>query len=121
MSRSLVRSLLQKYSNEEILHLSTDEINNHFKKWYFMFQEEYNIEKVLELLDSYARASGFNYKHKIEENNHVIIIQLEMGEKVSLLLASLIRNVFQTLDLSSSNYDIQDSDGAVIVRIRNLG
>ena len=44
-----------------------------------------------------------------------------MGEKVSLLLSSLIRNVFQTLDLSPSDYDIQDSDGTVIVRLRNLG
>ena len=75
---------------------------------------------MFESFDSYARASGFNYKNKIEENNHVIIIQLEMGEKVSLLLSSLIRNVFQTLDLSPSNYDIQNSDGIVIMRLINL-
>jgi hypothetical protein len=118
MSRSLVSSLLQKYSDEEILQISEDEIKNHFKKWYFMFQEEYNIENVLDLLDSYARASGFNYKHKKEESNHVIIIQLEMGNKVSLLLSSLIRNVFQTLNLLPSNYNIQNSDGTVIVRLR---
>jgi hypothetical protein len=118
ISRSLIISLLQKYSDKEILQLSDNEIKNHFKDFYFMFQEECNIEKVLELLDYYARASGFNYKHRIEENNHTLVIQLDMGEKVSLLLSSLIRNVFQTLPLAPSSHDIQESKDAVIIRVK---
>jgi hypothetical protein len=118
ISRNLANSLLQKFSNEEILQLSEDEIRNHFKNLYFMFQDELNIEKVLELLDYYARASGLNYEHRIEGNNHTIIIQLNMSGKVSLLLSSLVRNVFRILPLSPSNYDIQESNGAVIIRVK---
>jgi hypothetical protein len=118
ITRSLISSLLLKYSDKEIVQLSDNEIKNHFKDFYFMFQEEYNIEKLLELLDYYARASGFNYKHRIEENNHTIVIQLDMGEKVSLLLSSLIRSVFQTLPLAPSNHDIQESKDTVIIRVK---
>ena len=46
-----------------------------------MFYEEYNLESVLELLDYYARASGLNYTHRIENNNHTIIIHPEMGRE----------------------------------------
>lgn len=116
ITKSFVSSLLQKFSDEEIIQLSESEIENHFKHNYFVFQEEFSIEKVLELLDSYARASGFNYKHRIEGNNHTIVIQLDMGDKVSLLLSSMIKKVFQDLPLSS--YDIQESRDTVIIRLK---
>ena len=116
ITKSFVSSLLQKFSNEEIIQMSESELENHFKHNYFVFQEEFSIEKVLELLDSYVRASGFNYKHRIEGNNHTIVIQLDMGDKVSLLLSSMIKRVFQDLPLSS--YDIQESRDTVIIRLR---
>lgn len=39
-----------------------------------------------------------------------------MGDKVSLLLSSMIKNVFQDLPLSS--YDIQESHDTVIIRLK---
>jgi hypothetical protein len=73
---------------------------------------------VLELLDYYARASGLNYTHRTENNNHTIIIHPEMGEKASLLLSSLIRNVLKTLPIPPSAYDIQQSNGTLIIKIK---
>ena len=55
ITKSFVSSLLQKFSNEEIIQMSESELDNHFKHNYFVFQEEFSIEKVLELLDSYAK------------------------------------------------------------------
>jgi hypothetical protein len=74
-------SLLRKFSDEEIIQLSEKEIRDSFKKVFFVFYEEYNLESVLELLDYYARASGLNYTHRIENNNHTIIIHPEMGRE----------------------------------------
>lgn len=118
ISRNLMGSLLQKFSDEEIIQLSEEEIKDSFKKSFFVFYEEYNLESVLELLDYYARASGLNYTHKIEDNNHTIIIHPEMGKKASLLLSSLIRNVFKTLPIPPSAYHIQQSNGTLIIKIK---
>ena len=96
--------------------MGENELENHFKRNYFVFQEEFSIEKVIELLDYYARVSGFNYAHRIERNNHTIVIQHNMGDKVSLLLSSMIKNVFQ--DLSLSSYDIQELGDTVIIRLK---
>ena len=81
ISRNLMGSLLQKFSDEEIIQLSEKEIRDSFRKAFFVFYEEYNLESVLELLDYYARASGLNYTHRIENNNHTIIIHPEMGRE----------------------------------------
>jgi hypothetical protein len=118
ISRNLMSSLLQKFSDEEIIQLSEKEIRDSFRKSFFVFYEEYNLESVLELLDYYARASGLNYTHRIDNNNHTIIIHPEMGKKASLLLSSLIRNVIKTLPISPSAYDIQQSNGTVIIKIK---
>jgi hypothetical protein len=118
ISRNLMGSLLRKFSNEEIIQLSEEEIRESFKKAFFVFYEEYNLESVLELLDYYARASGLNYTHRIENNNHTIIIHPEMGEKASLLLSSLIRNVLRILPIPPSAYDIQQSNGTLIIKIK---
>jgi hypothetical protein len=118
ISRNLMGSLLRKFSDEEIVKLSEQEIRDSFKKSFFVFYEEYNLENVLELLDYYARASGLNYTHRIENNNHTIIIHPGMGEKASLLLSSLIRNVVKTLPIPPSAYDIQQSNGTLIIKIK---
>jgi predicted DNA binding CopG/RHH family protein len=118
ISRNLMSSLLRKFSDEEIIKLSEQEIRDSFKKSFFVFYEEYNLENVLELLDYYARASGLNYTHRIENNNHTIIIHPDMGEKASLLLSSLIRNVVKTLPIPPSAYDIQQSNGTLIIKIK---
>jgi hypothetical protein len=116
ITKSFVSSLLQKFSNEEIIQMGENELENHFKRNYFVFQEEFSIEKVIELLDYYALVSGFNYAHRIERNNHTIVIQHNMGDKVSLLLSSMIKNIFQ--DLSLSSYDIQELGDTVIIRLK---
>jgi hypothetical protein len=118
ITRSLMSSMLQKFSKEEIFQLSETEIRDNFEKLYFMFQEEYSVENMLELLDYYVRASGLTYTHRIEDRNHTIIIHPEMGEKVTLLLSSLIGNVLKTLPLPPSAYSVQESHGTLIIRLK---
>jgi hypothetical protein len=118
ISRNLMGSLLRKFSDEEIIRLSEQEIRDSFKRSFFVFYEEYNLESVLELLDYYSRASGLNYTHRIEDNNHTIIIHPGMGEKASLLLSSLIRNILKTLPFPPSAYDIQLSNDTLIIKIK---
>ena len=116
MSRTLLSSILDELSNEDIVKISERDVKDNFNDFFFMFQNEYNIENVLELLDYYARASGLNYKHRIEGTSHFIIIQLDMGQKTTLLLATTLKNVFDRI-AKVPNYDIQHTDNMIRIRI----
>jgi hypothetical protein len=116
MSRTLLSSILDELSNEDIVKISERDVKDNFNDFFFMFQNEYNIENVLELLDYYARASGLNYKHRIEGRVHFIIIQLDMGQKTTLLLATTLKNVFNRI-AKIPNYDLQYSDNMIKIRI----
>ena len=116
MSRTLLSSILDELSNEDIVKISERDVKDNFNDFFFMFQNEYNIENVLELLDYYARASGLNYKHRIEGTSHFIIIQLDMGQKTTLLLATTLKNVFDCI-AKVPNYDIQHTDNMIKIRI----
>jgi hypothetical protein len=74
MSRTLLSSILEELSNEDIVRISKRDVKDNFNDFFFMFQNEYNTENVLELLDYYTHASGLNYKHRIEGTSHFIII-----------------------------------------------
>ena len=116
MSRTLLSSILDELSNEDIVKISERDVKDNFNDFFFMFQNEYNIENVLELLDYYARASGLNYKHRIEGTSHFIIIQLDMGQNTTLLLATTLKNVFDRI-AKVPNYDMQHSDNMIRIRI----
>ena len=116
MSRTLLSSILDELSNEDIVKISERDVKDNFNDFFFMFQNEYNIENVLELLDYYARASGLNYKHRIEGTSHFIIIQLDMGQKTTLLLVTTLKNVFDRI-AKVPNYDIQHTDNMIRIRI----
>jgi hypothetical protein len=116
MSRTLLSSILDELSNEHIVKISERDVKDNFNDFFFMFQNEYNIENVLELLDYYARASGLNYKHTIEGTSHFVIIQLDMGQKTTLLLATTLRNVFDRI-AKVPNYDMQHTDNMIKIRI----
>jgi hypothetical protein len=116
MSRTLLSSILDELSNEHIVKISERDVKDNFNDFFFMFQNEYNIENVMELLDYYARASGLNYKHRIEGTSHFVIIQLDMGQKTTLLLATTLRNVFDRI-AKVPNYDMQHTDNMIKIRI----
>jgi hypothetical protein len=116
MSRTLLSSILDELSNEHIVKISERDVKDNFNDFFFMFQNEYNIENVLELLDYYARASGLNYKHRIEGTSHFVIIQLDMGQKTTLLLATTLKNVFDRI-AKVPNYDMQHTDNMIKIRI----
>jgi hypothetical protein len=116
MSRTLLSSILEELSNEDIVKISERDVKANFNDFFFMFQNEYNTENVLELLDNYARASGLNYKHRIEGTNHFIIIQLDMGQKTTLLLASILKNVLDRI-AKVPHYDMQHTDNMIKIRI----
>ena len=116
LSRTLLSSILDELSNEDIVKISERDVKDNFNDFFFMFQNEYNIENVLELLDYYARASGLNYKHRIEGRSHFIIIQLDMGQKTTLLLATTLKNVFDRI-VKVPNYDMQHTVNMIKIRI----
>jgi hypothetical protein len=116
MSRTLLSSILDELSNEHIVKISERDVKDNFNDFFFMFQNEYNIENVMELLDYYARASGLNYKHRIEGTSHFVIIQLDMGQKTTLLLATTLKNVFDRI-AKVPNYDMQHTDNMIKIRI----
>jgi hypothetical protein len=116
MSRTLLSSILDELSNEDIVKISERDVKDNFNDFFFMFKNEYNIDNVLELLDYYARASGLNYRHRIEGTSHFIIIQLDMGQKTTLLLATTLKNVFDRI-AKVPNYEMQHSDNMIKIRI----
>ncbi len=77
---------------------------------------KYDLERCIETLEDYMKASGMKSDHRVEGSLHHFIIQHELGFKWSLFTAQLLKEIFHEF-LPEQDVKAQTTESTVIVTI----
>lgn len=81
-----------------------------------LMKRTYNLWTVLEILQEYMKVSDMKSDHRIEAgNNHVFIIQHELGENWSLFTKVLLNLIFE--NLASVTPDVNTTPNTIIAKV----
>lgn len=81
-----------------------------------LMKRTYNLWTVLEILQEYMKVSDMKSDHRIEAgNNHVFIIQHELGENWSLFTKVLLNLIFE--NLARVRPDINTTPNTIIAKV----
>ncbi len=77
---------------------------------------DYDLQRCIETLEDYMRATGMKSDHRIEGNLHHFIIQHELGMKWSLFTEQLLKEIFHDF-VPDKNLKCKTTDSTVIATI----
>ena len=81
-----------------------------------LMKRTYNLWTVLEILQEYMKVSDMKSNHRIEAgNNHVFIIQHELGENWSLFTKVLLNLIFE--NLASVRPEVNTTPNTIIAKV----
>ncbi len=76
----------------------------------------YDLERCIETLEDYMRASGMNSDHRVEGDIHVFLIQHDLGMKWSVFTEQLLTQVFRNF-MPDKELKFQTTDTTVILSV----
>ncbi len=76
----------------------------------------YDLERCIETLEDYMRASGMNSDHRVDGNLHSFIIQHDLGMKWSVFTEQLLTQLFRNF-ASDKNLKFQTTESTVILKV----
>lgn len=76
----------------------------------------YDLERCIETLEDYMRASGMNSDHRVDGELHSFIIQHELGMKWSVFTEQLLTQIFRNF-ASDKDLKFQTTDSTVILKV----
>jgi hypothetical protein len=76
----------------------------------------YDLNRCLETLEDYMRASGMNSDHRIDGDVHTFLIQHDLGLKWSVFTEQLLTQVFRSF-LPDKELRFQTTDNTVILSV----
>jgi predicted DNA binding CopG/RHH family protein/uncharacterized protein YihD (DUF1040 family) len=108
--KRLIVQLIEKLGDEEIRPLAADIAKEADKEFIRLLRREYNIESALDLVEIWAKVSGFPYRRDtIKDSVHEFYLQHDMGRKWSQYLSELYRNLFEEFQIAKVRFDITDN------------
>jgi len=76
----------------------------------------YDLERCIETLEDYMRASGMNSDHRVDGELHTFIIQHDLGMKWSVFTEQLLTQIFRNF-ASDKDLKFQTTDSTVILKV----
>ena len=109
MKARLVSTLLERLSDMEVAEIAKDIAKNESKDMLLILRNEYSMESVLDVIETWARISGYQYKHHTANSKQIYIIKHSMGRKWSLFLCELYRWCYENFGKSVPEFDISEN------------
>lgn len=103
--KSSLSSILKKITDDDIKQIALDCAKNNAKDVVLYLRQEYNISTVLELIETWAKNSGYHYKQTKQDNKISFVIQHDLGKKLSLYLSTAWDYVFGSFGLQKIGFD----------------
>ena len=97
--KELIRRLCEKHTEEEILAIGQDMGKNKTRDMLLLVGNNFNLIATLEMIEVWIRASGYNYRRKIDGNKYSCTIEHAMGQKWSIYLSEIYRGIFNEFNL----------------------
>lgn len=113
--KSLLIRIMDRLSEDEILKLSEYIAKNEMKDTVLLMKKRYDASAFVDFIESWARVSGFEYRHDISGWTHAFVIQHDMGKRWSVYIANVFRNAFA--DVGAKWADFQSTDNTVTFNV----
>lgn len=97
---------------DEIINVMFPMIKDHV----MFIKGGYDLERCIETLEDYMRASGMNSDHRKEGELHSFIIQHDLGVKWSVFIEQLLTQLFRNF-ASDKDLKFQTTDSTVILKV----
>jgi len=113
--KSLLIRMMDRLSEDEIMKLSEYIAKNEMKDTVLLMKKRYTAKAFIDFIESWARVSGFEYRHDVTDNNHSFVIQHDMGKRWSIYIASVFKHVFT--DIGAKWADFHSTDNTVTFNV----
>jgi hypothetical protein len=113
--KSLLIRIMDRLSEEEILKLSEYIAKNEMKDTVLLMKKKYSADAFVDFIESWARVSGFEYRHDISGDTHSFVIQHDMGERWSSYIVNVFKHVFS--DIGAKWADFQSTYNTVTFNV----
>jgi hypothetical protein len=113
--KSLLIRIMDRLSEDEIVKLSEYIARNEMKDTILLMKKRYTASAFVDFIESWARVSGFEYRHDIDGGTHSFVIQHDMGRRWSMYIANVFKHVFS--DVGAKWADFQSTDNAVTFNV----
>ena len=113
--KSLLIRLMEKLPEEDIGKLSEYIAKNEMKDTVLLMKKRYSADAFVDFIESWARVSGFEYRHDVTGNTHAFVIQHDMGKRWSQYISLVFQHVFT--DVGAKWADFQTTDNTVTFNV----
>jgi hypothetical protein len=113
--KSLLIRMMDRLSDDEIVKLSEYIAKNEMKDTVLLIKKKYTAGSFVDFIESWARVSGFEYRHDISGDTHSFVIQHDMGRRWSIYIASVFKHVFS--DIGAKWADFHSTDNTVTFNV----
>jgi hypothetical protein len=116
MSKAMMVELVEGYGEDELKSIIERICRKAATEVALQLRGSYDFQSAINILEYYLQASGFPYKHTIDEQNkkrHTFIIQYGMGRRWSLFAAEAWRTSFEAVSAKEAEYTITDNMVAI--------
>lgn len=113
--KSLLIRVMERLSEDEILKLSEYIAKNEMKDTILLMKKRYSAEAFIDFIESWARVSGFEYRHDVSDSTHSFVIQHDMGKRWSIYIANVFKHVFT--DIGAKWADFHSTDNTVTFNV----
>lgn len=116
--KTLLVRLMDRLSDDEILKLSEYIAKNEMKDTVLLMKKKYDPQAFVDFIESWARVSGFEYRHDANDNTHSFMIQHDMGKRWSAYVGNLFKHGFSNVGAKWADFQMTDNTVSFNVEIR---
>lgn len=113
--KSLLVRVMERLPEDEIVKLSEYIALNEMRDTVLLMKKRYDAAAFIDFIESWARVSGFEYRHDVSGDTHSFVIQHDMGKRWSLYIANVFKHVFT--DVGAKWADFQTTDNTVTFNV----
>ena len=113
--KSLLIRIMDRLSEDEIIKLSEYIAKNEMKDTVLLMKRRYDSSAFVDFIESWARISGFEYRHDVSDSTHSFVIQHDMGRRWSIYIANVFKHVFS--DVKAKWADFQTTENTVTFNV----
>lgn len=113
--RKLMKKLFDFLTEEQIDAVAHDLSLDLTDGNLMMLVRERTQKAVLQFMENWLKASGFDYHHEMERGSHIYVIQHNMGAKWSYYLSKIFERT--ALKLTTSKPEIKTTEDALYIKL----
>ena len=108
--------LINRLDDAEISNIAK-EISKESKDFVILLRNEYNLESVLDVIQTWIRICAYKYKSEVKGATQLHIIQHDMGKKWSFYLAEVFRYIFEQLEVRKIDFDTTENTLSFLLHV----